>query len=74
MTANPFAYAAYTNGLKDGSHLLASGETLTFRYRVLLHRGSCIDAEVGDRYLDYVAPPRVTITEQPIWAEKDNRI
>ena len=62
MTANPFAYAAYTDGVKDGSHTLKSGDTLAFRYRVVLHRQSCNDAQINERYLDFVAPPRVTVT------------
>ena len=62
MTANPFAYAAYTNGEKDGSHTLKSGEALAFRYRVVLHAGSCSGADVNGRYLDFVAPPKVLAT------------
>ncbi len=62
MTANPFGYAAYTDGLKDGSHTLKGGDKLDFRYRVVLHRRSCADAQINGRYLDFVAPPRVTVT------------
>lgn len=62
MTANPFGYAAYTDGLKDGSHTLKRGDALAFRYRVALHRGSCTEAQINGRYLDFVAPPRVTLT------------
>ena len=62
MTANPFGYAAYTGGVKDGRHTLNAGDTLAFRYRVALHRHSCADAQINGRYLDYVAPPRVTVT------------
>jgi hypothetical protein len=62
MTANPFGYAAYTGGLKDGSHTLHSGEALSFRYRVVLHRYGCEQARIGARYLDFVAPPGVKVT------------
>ena len=62
MTANPFGYSAYTNGLKDGSHVLQNGDTLPFRYRVALHRGSCEQATINEHYLNFAAPPRVTIT------------
>jgi hypothetical protein len=61
MTANPFGYSAYTNGRKDGSHTLRSGDTLFFRYRVALHRDSCEQAQVNAHYLNFVAPPRVVI-------------
>ena len=62
MTANPFAYAAYTGGIKEGSHTLKSGNSLAFRYRVVLHRNSCADARINGRYLDFVTPPRVTVS------------
>lgn len=61
MTANPFGYAAYTGGIKNGSHTLAKGETLTFRYRLLLHAESGADAKVRDRYLDFASPPVITV-------------
>jgi hypothetical protein len=62
MTANPFGYAAYTNGAKEGSHTLAAGQTLSFRYRVLIHQGDAGTAQVKAHYLNFVAPPRVEIT------------
>ncbi|HLJ55167.1 MAG TPA: PmoA family protein [Chthonomonadaceae bacterium] len=61
MTANPFGYTAYTGGIKEGSYTLRICESLRFRYRVAVHRGSCADADIGGRYLDFVAPPRVTV-------------
>jgi hypothetical protein len=64
MTANPFAYAAYTDGVKEGSHTLLNGETLSFRYRVVLHRYGCDQARIRARYLDFVAPPRVTVSTE----------
>ena len=32
MTANPFGYAAFTNGRLNGSHTLKAGNTLNFKY------------------------------------------
>ena len=57
MTANPFGYAAFTSGVKDGSHVLAHEKTLSFRYRVVLYARASDAAFTRDRYLDYVAPP-----------------
>ncbi len=57
MTANPFAYSAYSGGAKEGSHVLEPGASLCFRYRLLLHAGSATSARVPARYLDFVAPP-----------------
>ena len=59
MTANPFGYAAYTNGAKNGSHLLNAGATLSFSYRVVLHRGNATQADIPAHYLNFAAPPRV---------------
>jgi hypothetical protein len=61
MTANPFGYAAYTNGLKNGSHTLKRGETLCFRYRVVLHRGDATFGGVNAHYHNFVSPPKVSI-------------
>jgi hypothetical protein len=62
MTANPFGYAAYTNGAKHGGHILPQGDSLAFKYRMILHGGDCLSARIAERYLDFVAPPRVTVT------------
>lgn len=61
MGANPFALSAYTNGVKNGSHLLRAGEELRFLYRVIVHLGDASEAGIRDRYLDFVTPPRVEI-------------
>jgi hypothetical protein len=61
MTANPFGYAAYTNGVKNGSHTLPAGETLPFTYRVVLHEGDATQGQVNAHYLDFAAPPRVEV-------------
>ncbi len=58
MTANPFGYAAYTNGIKEGSHTLNKGESLRFRYRLVIHEGDATHGEVRAKYLDWVAPPK----------------
>lgn len=45
FTANPFGVRSFTGDkTQDGSYTLPAGATLTFRYRVLFHRG---DEEVG---------------------------
>ena len=61
MTANPFGYAAYTSGAKRGEHLLAKGESLHFRYRLVVHSGNAIEGQVRRRYLDFVSPPLAKI-------------
>lgn len=61
MTANPFGYSHYTNGMKEGSHLLKSGETLGFNYRMILHRGDVHESGISQHYLNYSSPPKTTI-------------
>lgn len=62
MTANPFGYAAYTGGAKRGEHRLAPGETLHFRYRLVIHAGDASAGGIRSRYLDFVGPPQATVT------------
>jgi hypothetical protein len=61
MTANPFGLKAFTNGAKDGSHLLERGQSLRFRYRLLIHRGDATAAGIRDHYLSFIAPPTVSL-------------
>jgi hypothetical protein len=63
MAANPFALGDYTGGVKNGSHLLKAGETMRFRYRVLLHKGYAGMTDIRNQYLNFVAPPRVEVEE-----------
>ncbi|MCC6445062.1 MAG: PmoA family protein [Armatimonadetes bacterium] len=64
MTANPFAYAAYYNDpARDGSHILKAGQTLTFRYRLLVHAGDVKGGRVRERYHDFANPPAVTVED-----------
>ncbi|HZP81204.1 MAG TPA: PmoA family protein [Chthonomonadaceae bacterium] len=61
MTANPFGYSYYTNGVKNGSHNLPAGESLEFHYRVVLHEGDAKQGQVNAHYLNFAAPPRVEV-------------
>jgi hypothetical protein len=61
MTANPFGYSYYTQGAKSGRHVLSSGETLSFHYRLVLHNGDSETADIAAKYLDFVAPARATL-------------
>jgi len=62
MTANPFAYSFYYNDpARDGSHLLECGESIVFRYRLLVHAGDVRDGRVCERYHDFANPPVVKV-------------
>jgi len=61
MTANPFGLSHFLNDkARDGSHVLAAGQALTFRYRVYCHAGTTAEGAVAVRYHDFVNPPQVT--------------
>jgi hypothetical protein len=54
LGANPFGLHDFPGGKgKDGSYTLAPGETMTLRYRVLLHRGDEKSARIGEAYAAY---------------------
>jgi len=49
-SANPFGTRSFTKDkTKDGSYVLAPGQALTLRYRVLLHDGEMTAAEIDKR-------------------------
>lgn len=54
FAANPFGLHHFKNDSKlDGSHTLAPGETMTLRYRVLLHRGDEKAGKVAEAFAAY---------------------
>ncbi len=66
MTANPFALAAFTANHpepKEGSHLLKAGESIRFKYRIVIHTGDAAEADIRQHYLNFVSPPIVTSSE-----------
>ena len=63
FAANCFGYSFFTNKEKNGDYTIKQGETLTFNYRVYVHRGGANDAKVADRYADYINPPKVSWSE-----------
>jgi hypothetical protein len=63
MTANPFGLSHfYADKSIDGSHRLPAGQTLRFRYRIYVHRGDAAQANVREKYHDFVNPPKVRLT------------
>jgi hypothetical protein len=54
FTANPFGLSYFTGNKKsEGSHTLESGETMTLRYRVLLHKGDDKQGQVAEAFNAY---------------------
>lgn len=54
FTANPFGLHDFPGGQNlNGSHTIKAGETMTLKYRVLLHAGDEKQGKVAERFADY---------------------
>ncbi|MEX2114366.1 MAG: PmoA family protein [Pirellulales bacterium] len=53
FAANPFGLNDFTAGAEKGEATLPEGETLTLRYRVLLHTGDEKSAGIAQAFADY---------------------
>ena len=63
MGANYFGYSDFKSTYeKRGDFTLPAGESMTFRYRILIHDGDGLEANIADRYVDYIEPPRVKVS------------
>ena len=69
MGANCFGLSYFTNKEQNGDYIIKSGESLTFNYRVYVHRGDSKAAKVADRYADYINPPKVSWSDIKINAK-----
>jgi len=62
MTANPFALSAYKGDANwDGRHIVKSGESFRFAYRICIHDGDAEGGNVAGQYHGYVNPPGVVL-------------
>jgi hypothetical protein len=56
FAANPFGLNVFTKDKsQDGSLTLEAGQTVRFRYRVIIHPGDAQSAEIGKLWSDYAA-------------------
>lgn len=55
LTANPFAIRAFKvkDVEGDGKHTIKAGESLTQRYRLVLHQGDLASAKLDERFADF---------------------
>jgi len=56
---NPFATAAFEKGAAKTPYHQKKGETLQFRYRVLIHRGTAREGGVDEAFHAWIQPPAV---------------
>jgi len=63
MAANYFGYSNFKSTYeKRGDFVLPAGESMTFRYRIILHDGNAVEGNVADRYTDYIVQPAVKVS------------
>jgi hypothetical protein len=59
FAANPFGVHDFSGGKKgNGAMTLSKGKSVTFRYRVLLHKGDELEGGVAERYSSYAKESR----------------
>lgn len=63
LASNPFGFSGFPGSEGRGEMELAQGAGLTFRHRIVLHRGSAEKAGIAARFDDYARPPKAA------WAE-----
>jgi hypothetical protein len=60
FAANPFGLRHFLGDQEGkGRFTLPAGESVTFRYRLLIHPGDVAQAKVADWYAEYADPPQV---------------
>jgi hypothetical protein len=63
FAANPFGYSDFKSVDQPGEHKLDTGESLSVRYRVILHEGTTEEADIARAFAAYTQPPKVTVVE-----------
>ena len=62
FAANPFGYHNFypeKKNLREGEHTMKKGESVTFDYRVVFHRGTTEEAKIGEYYNAFAKPLKV---------------
>lgn len=59
--ANPFGLSFFTNKKENGEFRVGSGTEFRLKYRVVLHSGDHVSAEIASQFAAYADPPRMTI-------------
>jgi len=59
MSANPFGLSYFTGDKQvDGSHTWQAGETVVFRYRIVLHTGDAQQADIAGQWRLFAEGPK----------------
>ncbi len=60
---NPFGWHDFGQK-RSGDHTLASGDSIRFRYRLILHTGDTASAHLPQAYQAYAEPPAIDVQEE----------
>ncbi|WP_406693732.1 PmoA family protein [Singulisphaera sp. Ch08] len=60
FAANPFGWHDFKQP-RSGEHTLPNGESIRFRYRLILHSGGAAEANLPAEFQAYAKPPRLEI-------------
>ena len=60
FAANPFGWHDFGMG-KSGEHVVPDGESIQFRYRLVLHEGDASAAHLPEAFRSYSEPPNVEV-------------
>ena len=64
MTANCFGFHHFTGNPENRRDLnLENGQTMTWKYRVLIHPGNAGGANLPEHYLAFAFPPEALIAD-----------
>lgn len=63
FAANPFGWHDFGLG-KSGAYTLPKGQSIGFRYRVILHAGDTASAKIPQAFQGYAEPPRMSLTAE----------
>jgi Methane oxygenase PmoA len=63
FAANPFGWHDFGKSEK-GDYTIPAGQSITFRYRVILHEGDTKSAAVAGRFAAYTNPPSVVLEQE----------
>ncbi len=63
FAANPFGYHDF-GVAKPGEHTLDPGDSITLKYRVILHVGTTSEADIAGAFAGYATPPTVRVEAQ----------
>lgn len=63
FAANPFGYGDFDFKSMDeeGAYTLPAGESMTFRYRVILHEGTTDEADIARAFVGYADEPEIAV-------------